>query len=243
MTENEPNYRESHLTKGADYDAIFRDQRDLAILWEIEQRVLRQAVALATSRLGRKPRQLDFASGTGRVLATCAPYVESSTAVDVSETMMAVARDKVPTAEYVHADLTREEALGDRTFGLVTAFRFFPNAEADLRADVVRALTRHVEARGLLVVNNHLHRDSLFERMRALLGRPPGHLVSAEEFERIFTDAGFNLVRVWGVGLLPLGHRTARPRRPLQGFEWSFTRVGWLRSLARYQVYAFTPGE
>ncbi len=243
MTANQPDYRASHLTKGVDYDAIFRDQRDLAVLWGVEQRVLRQALILATTRLHHKPHHLDFASGTGRVLAACAPYVVSSTAVDVSESMMAVARRKAPTAEFIHADLTRENVLGDRTFGFVTAFRFFPNAGGELRADVVRALAPHVESRGLLVVNNHLHEGSLFQRIRALLGRPPGHLVSAEEFARIFTDSGFTLVRVWGVGFLPLGHRTARPVRWLEGFEWWLTRLGWLRSLARYQVYAFTPSE
>ena len=239
MTARKPSYRDSHLHKGADYDSIFRDQRDLAILWEVEQRVLRQATALVTSRLGHKPHQLDFASGSGRVLASCIPYVESSTAVDVSESMLAVARGKVPTAEFINADLTRDDVLGARKFGLITAFRFFPNAEQDLRAEVVRILRLHMEQQGLLIANNHLHQESMFERLRALLGRQSGNLVRSDEFERIFTDSGFMLVQAWGVGYLPLGHRSARPKRLVASLEWNLTRLGCLRSLARYQIYAF----
>ncbi len=98
MKDNESNYRESHLGKGMDYDAIFQEQRDLALLWDIEQRVLRQALDLTAGRLSGAMTHLDFACGTGRVLAACAPFVRSSTGVDVSERMMAVAHDKAQGA-------------------------------------------------------------------------------------------------------------------------------------------------
>ena len=79
---------------------------------------------------------LDFACGTGRILEYFAGRVDSSTGVDVSDSMMEVAGRWPPKAELIEADLTQNDVLGDRRFNLITAFRFFPNAEPELRQAV-----------------------------------------------------------------------------------------------------------
>ena len=65
-----------------------------------------------------------------------------------TEAELALVRDYVAArATLVEGDLTREPLLGERRFDLVTAFRFFPNAEPALRRDVMAALVRRAIAR------------------------------------------------------------------------------------------------
>ena len=124
-------YRDSHLTKGMDYHSNFQQNPRRKLLWDIERGILDQIFKHHFS--GRQVEHLDFACGTGRILAFMQPRVSSSTGVDVSTAMLEVARAATPNAQIIHADLTRESALGDRKFDLITAFRFFSNAEPKLR--------------------------------------------------------------------------------------------------------------
>ncbi len=63
----------------------------------------------------------------------------SATGIDVSASMLAVARQSAPSAEIVEGDPTREDLLSERHFDLITAFRSFPNAEDPLREAAMAA--------------------------------------------------------------------------------------------------------
>ena len=65
---------------------------------------------------------------------------KSAVGVDLSPSMLEVARKNKRSAEIIEADLTRSDVLGDRKFNLITAFRFFPNAEAELRSEAMQVL-------------------------------------------------------------------------------------------------------
>jgi SAM-dependent methyltransferase len=73
--------------------------------------------------------------------------------MDVSESMVSKARVACPRTEFVIKDLTREPHT--REYDIVTAFRFFGNAEHDLRAEVFLAVSRVLRRGGLFVLNNH----------------------------------------------------------------------------------------
>jgi predicted TPR repeat methyltransferase len=134
--------------------------------------------------------------------------VASSTGVDVSQSMMEVARSSAPDAELIEADLTQHDVLGDRTFDLITAFRFFPNAENELREGVFRALGRHLAPGGVLIFNNHKNRDSLRGRFARLRGRgsATGTMTHADA-ERILPLAGLRVLRMTPVASLPLSEK------------------------------------
>ena len=119
-------YRESHLHKGWGYHTTFSSLRYRATIWRLEQRLLFEIVR--DNFPTEPPRYLDFACGTGRILGHLAPYCESALGVDVSASMLDVARRKVKRAEIIEADLTRDDRLCGQEFDLITAFRFFPNA-------------------------------------------------------------------------------------------------------------------
>ena len=119
-------YRDSHLDRGTDYDEGWSTIPHRAMMWRLEQRALDSIFARAGGR--RFEDYLDFACGTGRMLGFLGKYAQSVTGVDISPSMLEVARERVPKAELICGDLTREPLLTNRQFDVISAFRFFPNA-------------------------------------------------------------------------------------------------------------------
>lgn len=172
-------YRESHADRGADYDQSLAASPFDAYMarWE--------AIHVEEILRSRFPdgvdRYLDFACGTGRVTRLIAPHARVCVGVDISESMLEAAKRKLPTARFVHADLTKEDRdLGQ--FDLVSSFRFFGNAQGELRGAVLGAIERLVAPGGYLLVNNHRNPMAL------------AHLIlkaKGVEHEMDLTDSGF----------------------------------------------------
>ncbi len=160
-------YRLSHIQRGETYDAYVNDTPFDAYMAEWERRHLTAIVGRLFP--ARVPRYLDFACGTGRVTATIAALSRKTVGVDISAGMLEVARRRLPDAEFHECDITREPRdLGQ--FELVSAFRFFGNAQDDLRDEALRALVPRIAPGGFLVFNNHRNPRSLY----ALLNRATG---------------------------------------------------------------------
>ena len=209
------------------------------MLWGLEQAVLTDV--LSTYFAGNRPRHLDFACGTGRVLSFLEPRCASSTGVDISDSMLSVSRRNSPGAEVIHGDLTRQPLLPGRKFNLITAFRFFPNAEPPLRDDALAALVPLLAEDGVLVVNNHLNSSSLSRTILTRLGRRPGHSMTRHEMEVLLTSHGLFVRRVRGLGLLPLADRHVRiAPRLVQQTERAVGRVGGFTDLAQDQIFIAT---
>ena len=233
-------YRESHQCKGLDYDQSFRTSPHRAMVWRIEQSILDHIVS---EFLPSGPGDyLDFACGTGRVLAFLGERARSSVGIDVSKSMLAEARKRFPTAELHCADLTREKALGDRRFDLVSAFRFFPNAEDDLRRDAIVCLVQHLRPSGLLVFNNHCNATSLPQRFaRRLRRRNPvstQRLMSRDDVEELVAGAGLRVVREFPLASLPLTeNHMLRPVALFEWFERILTRIPATCAIAQNIIY------
>jgi SAM-dependent methyltransferase len=197
-------YTESHKSKGRDYHDTFTPEVNphRAMLWRLEQGVLDRIV-----RQHLKPEKvshLDFACGTGRVLGHFRNRFASATGVDVAPSMMAVAREVAPAAELIEADLTQRDVLGERQFDLITAFRFFPNAEPELRRAVIDVLARHLSPRGVLVFNNHKNRNSIRGRVARLLGRASAEPTMTDtEVRALVAKAGLKVVETLPLASLP----------------------------------------
>ncbi|MBN1127122.1 MAG: class I SAM-dependent methyltransferase [Sedimentisphaerales bacterium] len=195
-------YRNSHTasSKGAQYDRRFREFAWRRYLWHGEKKILLEV--LQKYCFGRPIRHLDFACGTGRILEFLSEYVHESTGVDVSESMLGQCRRKVPNAEIIQEDITRNDVLAGRKFDLITAFRFFPNAEHELRVEVIEALAWHLSTDGILVFNNHRNASSiLFRLARALGKRPP--CMTNQEVDDLAQSTRFRIEQVYSLGFLP----------------------------------------
>ena len=246
---SERSYRESHLHRGADYHELFSSLPHLAMVWSLERRLLLRIIAkhFPTS----PPSHLDFACGTGRILGLLSPYTESSTGVDVSASMLQIARDTLADVELIETDITRDDCLGSRQFDLITAFRFFPRAEPPLRSDAIAVITRHLKPGGVLIFNNHMNRHSLVRRVVVALGRtnPAERQISTWGMSRreaydLASLAGLEVMAEHSLAALPFTDRhMLRPSRLLEVTESILSRVGLFAPLARNLIYVCRPTD
>jgi SAM-dependent methyltransferase len=166
-------YRASHLERGGQYDSRLADTPfdSYMTAWEHHHLagIVRSLFPTANARY------LDFACGTGRITATVAPLCQSTVGVDISPSMIQVAREKLPQAAFHLCDLSKEDPeVG--SFDLITSFRFFGNAQDELREAVLRSLVKRLAPGGYLVINNHRNPRALHALLDRLAGGNAGSM-------------------------------------------------------------------
>lgn len=227
-------YRYSHTKagKGRRYHEKFRHNTHRAMVWTLERQFLDDIVqkAFPCGRISH----LDFACGTGRILKHLHKHTDLSVGVDLSEEMLRVARKEIDQAEIIRADLTRNDLLGDRKFNLITAFRFFPNAQPELRVEAMRVLVKHLADYGYIIFNNHLNLSSLLNRMRGISGQA----MSQAEVQNLVVSNGLKIIKVYHIGVLPANESNPYlAGRVLLAVESIASRFRILRTYAQNLIY------
>jgi ubiquinone/menaquinone biosynthesis C-methylase UbiE len=222
-------YRQSHIAKGESYDATIAAQPFDAYMARCEAQYLREVIPSLTHR---GARYLDFACGTGRITATVSPLVTESVGIDVSDSMLAAARDKCPSTRFVCADLTQQplELLDLGEFDLVTSFRFLGNAEHALRDRALAAISRLVRHGGYLVVNSHRNPLAIGSLLQRFAGRAHGMDLTYWKLKRLLQAHGFRIVAARAIGFWVVRARLRQPEllesRTAQAADRLFR--GWL---------------
>ncbi|MBX7120083.1 MAG: class I SAM-dependent methyltransferase [Gemmatimonadaceae bacterium] len=192
--------------KGKQYDSFYATDPWHVYLWGREQAVLRQ---LLRDQFGDRPIDLlDFACGTGRITSALEPHVRSAVGVDVSPSMLAQAREKLQRTELVEGNLLEGDLLAGRRFNLITAFRFFVNAEPGLRLAAIKALAPLLTEDGCLVFNNHQNLGSAYIQITKAYARLKGfkfaNTLSIAECETLCAAAGLRITRIYPVAMFHL---------------------------------------
>jgi O-antigen/teichoic acid export membrane protein/SAM-dependent methyltransferase/thymidylate kinase len=233
-------YRDSHTAPGYAryYERTFAEGY-YAQLWRDVERPLVRAILSDLAGRGAS-RSLDFACGTGRILALHGEVFDDVVGNDISPEMLGVARRRCPDARIVEGDLTRQATdavTGGRQ--VCTAFRFFLNAEPTLRHDALAVLRERLEPGGALVANFHGNTASptgLIYRIRnRLAGRTINNIMSRRDAEALLDAHGFSVEAVYWYGLWPrFGWRFDRLNRLLLGPAESLaSRVPALRKYSQ----------
>jgi len=198
-------YRESHkyASKGAEYEQYYQTDAWERFLWSREQEIILRI--LDKYFADREIHLLDFACGTGRITALLEDRVETSTGVDVSASMLAIAGKKLRRTEIIETDITAEDALHGRKFNLITAFRFFLNAEPELRSAAMNSLAEMLTEDGVLMFNNHHCLGSPWIRLlnrRHLHRNPDGifNVMSIEQMTELAEGAGLEIAEIYPAG-------------------------------------------
>ncbi|HET6762297.1 MAG TPA: class I SAM-dependent methyltransferase, partial [Longimicrobiaceae bacterium] len=209
METSTPDYRQSHASAAhaTRYHERFLRNSHRRGMWKMEQECL--SAIVAKHGAGGDSSYMDFACGSGRVTSFMAPRFARSYGVDVSGAMLAIARESGGGVEYVEGDLTSDAGLLAQQFDVVTAFRFFPNAQPELRRAALAAIRDRLKDDGILIWNNHLNVQSTMLRLaRALTSDPASRLgMSMEEADRLMAETGFRIVETIGLGVLPFNDR------------------------------------
>jgi 2-polyprenyl-3-methyl-5-hydroxy-6-metoxy-1,4-benzoquinol methylase len=152
---------------------------------------------------------LDFACGTGRILSIAEKSFKRTCGIDVSETMLKQAKDTCKKSKLLNIDITKETIANK--FDVITAFRFFLNAEKKLRHDVLETFSKILNENGLLIINIHVNSKSLmgfFYKMRNMLfkvikNESLAKICSFEEMNDLLREQGFTIKKVYWYSFLP----------------------------------------
>lgn len=195
-------YSSSHLHAGMAYHARFRDRRGRAAMWDLEQDLIK-GIFSTLSPL----RALDFAAGTGRIasmLEKSLPDCEFH-GIDISRDMLDIAETECNRTTFHEMDGRQALAgFGKETFDVVSAFRFFPNADPALRKDVADQLSGLTRPGGHVVVNNHRNFWSTsYLAMRAVGNSDGNYGTRNADIKRLFVERGFSCQRRYSLGVWP----------------------------------------
>lgn len=248
-------YAEHYQREGASgtgYDRSLANPFELAI-FALERRHL---LDLFRRVRGSDPdtRYLDFACGTGRILAVFRDLIHDKVGMDTSAGQLEIARRKVPDAVLVHGNLvTHPDLLGDRRFDLITSFRLLLNLEPENRVPILRALRECLAPGGRLIVDNHMNRYSVLG-LTALVAHevlgvprkpnvPPDErgiisTMSEREMREALAAAGLEVEEVRRLFVLP-GHGSflLLPRRWLVALEAVLGRIPGVNRISKNQIY------
>jgi SAM-dependent methyltransferase len=191
-------YRHSHIGKGADYDADLVNGAFDAHLSRWEHRHVHD---LLRGELAPGPaRCLDFACGTGRLTALLEQHAGDSVGVDISPSMLAVARQRCRRTRFVEADLTRTP-LDLGRFDLICAFRFFGNAQDALRNEALAALMPMLAPGGRVLLDNHRNAGAVQARLdRWTGGNANGMDLNLPGLRRLLARHGLRITRLRPIG-------------------------------------------
>lgn len=128
-----------------------------------------------------------------------------TTGVDVSETMVNLARERCQRSEIITQDITSTPLK--KQFDVITSFRFFLNAESELRKDVLNAIHENLTENGCLIANVHVNRSSILGRAyhlrNTMLGRVVANTLGFEEFRQLLQDSKFQVEEVYWYSYWP----------------------------------------
>lgn len=242
-------YRASHTSpeKGREYARSFLENNNKRFIWEWEQQVLSEIVTNLRKSSGKdqKLRHLDFACGTGRILGYMRQFVGDSIGVDVSDSMLKQAQHNAPSSELMKRDLTTDNPFPRRSFDLITAFRFFVNAQDHLRAQAMQELSTLVRPDGVLVFNVHVVRSSIFGSSMLLYKRLKRdrsgtfRTMSIGEVHELLTANDLTIVKTYHRGIIPIYNDDSErvPFGLLRPLEKFFSKLRIFRPLSRYIIF------
>lgn len=208
-------YRYSHIGAGtaANYQEYFSRCLPGSYWRSVERPIF---AGLLQQALGNRSLAeltcLDIATGSGRVLEALHGRTKSAVGLDISDDMLAHAKVTIPGARFITCDASTME-LGEQ-FDLVTAFRFFLNAQPSLRAAVLDRIRAHLAPGGMLVANIHAQPWSVLGTWRGLrrsLGFQADDVMAIGEFRELLAAHGFRVVADRTYGYLPLYYRLRSP--------------------------------
>jgi SAM-dependent methyltransferase len=228
------------MNKGPDYHKLFQTNSRRRILWELERAFLQSIIKAYFEQ--KEIFHLDFACGTGRIIGYLSQFTKESIGIDVSESMLSVAKETVTrnNVKFFQGNPVTSDVLGNRHFNLVTTFRFFPNAEDSLKRQVMGLLVDRLTPDGILIFNNHRNLHCLRNRLIWLLtlGTRGNSGWAHENVLTLLQASGLVISQIGHAGIFPEWEtRLAFPRFFVEGVERVHSHSTLLPLLAEDIIY------
>jgi SAM-dependent methyltransferase len=203
-------------------------------IWHLQAPLLKKILGRVRQE-NPEGSHFDFACGTGRITRLAEDFFEKVDALDISPTMVDIAREEDSKAKFFVGNILESPELCPGPYASITSFRLLLNVDPLLRAPILVQLNRRLQPNGALIVNLHGNRKSL--RHPAILWKKWKHRgdadpsnimlneMSQDEVEKCLEAAGFQVDEIHGFGVLP----PTLDRLPLNSLWRALDR--WLSSL------------
>jgi SAM-dependent methyltransferase len=228
------NFFRNEVTVSRYEDVVYRPGEYDASIWDFQRAFLEKWIRdFHGSHVHLKA--LDFACGTGRVTSVVAGLADEVVGLDISAEMLEVARGKISSADLRQGDILSQPAIVDCDYDLITAFRFFLNAEPDLRLAIMKTLAERLrDDRSRLVFNIHGNRRSIRHlTLRIRGGRNTwSNEMSVEEVRRLTGLAGLQIESWYGFGILPRFLYRTRMSSAARRIDHATLEARWLSSVS-----------
>ena len=193
---NHLNYTTSHYNKGENYHEKFEKFIGRKIIWNLEKKIIGEFI-----KNKKITNHLDFAAGTGRIAEFLQNDVSTQCLLDSSEKMLSHAKKilNLNQTTFIDKDFTKIELK--KKFDLITAFRFFPNAEILLRDKAMKFISEHLNEDGILIMNNHYNFWSIPLFISRLTFRSDGFGMTHGEIIKLIKKNNLELIQFKSVGV------------------------------------------
>jgi len=182
-----------------------------SFIWSLQKKCLISIVE-NLKRCHESLIHLDFACGTGRVISVLDGITEKSTGLDISKEMIEIAQEKVKKSDLLVGNILEEPEIVDSNYDLITTFRFFLNAEPELRESVMRSLSSRLRDKDSRLIFSIQGNSQSFRHLSIACRNWKGeqhHEMSLRDVRRLVEDAGLVIESWYGFGVSPaLLHRT-----------------------------------
>jgi SAM-dependent methyltransferase len=233
-------YRNSHIQpgKGSFYELkSFAKNSANSSLWKLEREYLSSVVE---KFVVKKDKYLDFACGTGRIIADFADSFTEAEGVDISESMLTVAREKQIKANLIKVDITKDDTIISDNFDLITTFRFFLKAQNSLRRQVIAILAKKLAPEGVLIFNIHNARPSLLWLQNTIMyifGSKKIPSMSRCQVNQLVEEAGLEIVETIAMGIIPKAAHIVLRAKLWLWLDNMLYRIAFLRRFGSNVIY------
>jgi len=232
-------------SKPLEYEQQYAKNSYGEIVWSIERK---QLIDFVTEFRRGKSRidYLDFASGTGRIIAALEDHVDSAVGIEISPAMAEIAQNKLQRARMVCNDITGPHSPIEAKYDLITAFRFFLNAEPDLKQAAMDSLAKRLrDGSSRLIFNNHgnlwSHKlimwpfHAIHRAGKGYIER--GNYMTLKQARRLADKSGLVIENVMGSGVLSSKSEWLIPFDMLLRIESRLSKTSFARCFGVNQMF------
>ena len=207
-------YRNQFQKNTVDYERV-TSSKYIQLIYDLEKGILDSFFGKIESS---KKDVMDFACGSGRWTRYLEQKFKATVGVDVSNEMINLARVKCHSTNFILSDITmptnKSSFLNNKQFDVITAFRFYKNAQKSLRKDATEKIGNFLKKDGYFIFDLHLNSYSFMGIAARILkffkidkifslGKLQLRTISLYEIKNILEQNDFEIVDYYGMGLLP----------------------------------------
>ncbi len=228
-------YSKSHIgcNIGTSYDKKLNNKFE-NFIFEIEKKIIKKIIKKYYN--GKISNFLDFACGTGRITKIIDKYSKLTIGVDISRDMLKIAKKKYKNIKFLNKNISKTKI--NKRFDLITAWRFFLNAEYKLKKEILLRLRDLLKENGYLIFNIHMNRSSIigfqFFIRKKIFKQKVINTMSIYDIKKLLKQTKYKLIEIYPLAYFPGRLNTLfLPKKILLSIELWLTNKKSFRGLAK----------